>query len=191
MSLNTSRAFTDNSLLKATKRIVERRECKCPTCGRKSLQTIDECRNLMASQSSTFFSGLVAWLNPPTRPVRPVSNRHSTSRRNGIAFAFVWMAICTVAWIAFQGTAPNSIFGAVVLAIAVYIGVRTWQSESKLAAQEDEFLIATYIERYRAYLSRRRIWARLRYCSDCRCCVDPVTRRTKSLFEIHELINGV
>jgi len=47
----------------------------------------------------------------------------------------------------------------------------------------------TYWELYRAYLNRQQVWLRLRYCNHCSTVLDPETRQTRALFELHELSN--
>jgi len=102
----------------------------------------------------------------------------------------VWIITNSVAYFALTGKFPSPFFLVPVLLIGGVITYRTWKSESVLAAKEDKLLLATHFERYRAYLQRRKVWSRLRYCSKCGLVIDPVTMRDTSLYEIHELANG-
>jgi len=149
-----------------------------------------ELRDLVSKPNSQFSSDLADWLIPPQKPRRPISKRHRTGTRNSIAFALFWMILITTACIALTGELPNMIFVAVALFFAVGVGLTNWRSESRLAAKEDTFLLNAHWERYRAYLQRRRVWSRLRYCPKCAMVIDPVTLQTSSLFELHELANS-
>ena len=165
-------------------------ECRCPRCGNPSMPSMADLRDVVSSPSSEFSSDMTSWLSPPQRPSRPVSRRHRTGIRNSIAFGVVWTIVCTVASFALTGRAPAIGFEITIVAVALFVGIRTWRAESKLAAKEDKLLLATHLERYRAYLHRRRVWSRLRYCAPCGLVVDPVTRDTNSLFHVHELANS-
>lgn len=107
-----------------------------------------------------------------------------------MSFSLVWVLVCSIAWYALAGSTPNIYFDVVIVILAGYIGRRTFLTESSLARKEDELLSATHRERFRAYLLRRRVWDRLRYCSKCGLVVDPVTHATNSLYEVHELANS-
>jgi len=165
-------------------------EYRCPKCGNSQVSSMEELLNLVSTPSSQFSSDLASWLLPPQRPRRPLSRRHKTGIRNGIAFGLVWLIVLTVACFAFTHGLPNIPFALLSISIALVIGTRTWKAESKLAAKEDKLLLETHWERYRAYLQRRRVWSRLRYCAKCGLVADPATQQTTTLFDIHEIANG-
>ena len=162
----------------------------CPRCGNSGLSTMAELRDLVSKPSSQFSSDLADWLVPPQRPVRPASRRHHTALRNSIAFGIVWMFVFSAACFALSGSPPPFFLTLAALVVAVVVGFSNWRSESKLAAKEDSFLLSAHWERYRAFLQRRRVWTRLRYCSKCALAIDPVTKQTASLYEVHELANS-
>ena len=162
----------------------------CPRCGNRNISTMAELRALVVSPTSEFSPDLASWLSPPKKPDRQISRRHRTGLRNGISFGMVWTITNCVAYFALTGRFPNPFFLIPVLAIGGVIAYRTWKNESVLAAKEDKLLLATHFERYRAYLQRRKVWSRMRYCSRCGLVIDPMTMRDTSLYEIHELANG-
>ena len=164
--------------------------CPCPRCGNPNTYSMAELRNRVSGPTSEFSADLAAWLLPPQRPRRPVSKRHRLGLRNSIAFGMVWVIIFTVACYALTGSAPSIPFAIFTAAVALFIGIRTWRNESKLAANEDKVLLETHWERHRAYLRRRRVWSRLQYCPKCGLVIDPVTLDTRSLYEVHELANS-
>jgi hypothetical protein len=149
-----------------------------------------ELLELVSKPSSQFSSDMSAWLSPPKRPRRPTSKRHRTGLRNSIAFGFFWIVLIATACFAFTGGLPTPTFGAAIIAIAIVITIANWRTEAKLAANEDKFLLDAHWERYRAYLHRRRVWTRLRYCSKCAVAIDPVTLHTSTLYDVHELANS-
>ncbi len=100
------------------------------------------------------------------------------------------MVIFSVGSYALTGAIPHVGYALVFACISAIVGVRTYRSEKVLAEQEDQLLLETHWERYRAYLQRRRVWSRLRYCGKCGLVVDPVTQQTTSLFDVHELANS-
>jgi hypothetical protein len=110
--------------------------------------------------------------------------------RNSLAFGLFWIISITAACFALTGAAPNLYFSAASVAIAIAVGLSNWRSESRIASKEDTFLRKAHWERYRAYLHRRRVWARLRYCAKCALVIDPLTLQSASLFDIHELANS-
>jgi len=170
--------------------IVRTRQGGCPRCGNSELSSMAELRDLVSKPSSQFSSDLADWLMPPQKPVRPASRRHHTGLRNSIAFGIVWVIVFSAACFALSGSLPNWIMFLIALSIAIVLGVSNWRSESKIAAKEDGFLLSAHWERYRAFLQRRRVWTRLRYCSKCALVIDPVTNQTASLYNLHELSNS-
>jgi hypothetical protein len=162
----------------------------CPKCGNSDLSTMADLLDLVSKPSSQFSSDMAEWLSPPKRPKRPLSKRHRTGFRNSVAFGLFWIILITVACFALTGAPPNIYYVLVALAMAVVVGFGNWRSESRLASQEDTLLLDAHWERHRAYLQRRRVWTRLRYCTKCGLTIDPVTSQTASLFNIHELANS-
>ena len=162
----------------------------CPECGNPITLSMAELRDLVSKPSSQFSSDLADWLAPPQRPVRPLSKRHRTGFRNSIAFGIVWMIVFSVTCFAFSGEAPNLVLTGGALFLALVLALFNWRSESKLAEKEDSVLLGVHWERYRAYLRRRRVWSRLRYCLKCGLVLDPVTQQSRTLFELHELANS-
>jgi len=166
-----------------------RRAC-CPRCGNSDVSTMAELLDLVSKPSSQFSSDMTDWLSPPQRPRRPTSKRHRTGLRNSIAFGLFWILIMTAGCFALTGAAPNLIFAFVTVAVAIMVVITNWRSESRLASREDKFLMDAHWERYRAYLHRRRVWSRLRYCSKCALAIDPITHQTSTLYDVHELANS-
>jgi hypothetical protein len=146
--------------------------------------------DLVQKGENQFSPDMAEWLSPPKRPKRPLSKRHRTGFRNSIAFALFWITLATVACFAFTGAGPNPVYFAVSVAIGIAVGVSNWRSESRLASREDKLLLDAHWERHRAYLQRRRVWARLRYCLKCAEAIDPLTGQTGTLFQIHQLANS-
>ena len=163
---------------------------RCPRCGNTRISTMSELREIVSSGTTDFSLDLASWLCPPQRPQRPNSKRHRTGMRNSISFGIVWVIILSVACFALTGTAPRWPFAIGFILVGLFFGIRNWRTESKLAASEYQLLMATHIERYRAYLQRRRVWTRLRYCSRCAMVIDPVTKLDTSIYEVHELANS-
>jgi len=163
---------------------------RCTRCGNSEVSTMAELRALVSTDNNEFSSDLAEWLSPPQRPKRPISKRFRSGMRNSIAFGVVWLIIFSAACFALSGSAPPLILSMIAVGIAITVGVTNWRSESRLATKENNFLMAAHWERYRAYLHRRRVWARLRYCAKCGLVVDPVTLRSASLYEVHELANS-
>ena len=162
----------------------------CPKCGNPDVASMAELLDLVSKQSGQFSSDMVEWLAPPQRPRRPLSKRHRTGIRNSLAFGLFWIGLITAACYALSGALPSLAFTGTAFAVAVCIGLINWRSEAKLAAKEDKFLLDAHWERYRAYLERRRVWSRLRYCSKCALVIDPVTLQTASIYNVHELANS-
>lgn len=162
----------------------------CPKCGNRDLSTMADLQDLVSKPSSQFSSDMAEWLAPPKRPKRPLSKRHRTGFRNSVAFGLFWIVLITVACFAFTGAPPNIFYLLASFLVAVCVGISNWRSESRLAAQEDSLLLDAHWERHRAYLQRRRVWARLRYCAKCALTIDPITSQTASLFNVHELANS-
>jgi hypothetical protein len=154
------------------------------------MSTMAELLDLVAKPASQFSSDMTEWLSPPQRPRRPMSKRHRTAVRNSVAFGLFWIVIITAACFALTGAAPNLYYIAVALAVALLVSIGNWRSESSLATKEDTFLLNAHWERYRAYLHRRRVWGRLRYCPKCGWVLDPVTAESSSIFDVHELANS-
>ncbi len=163
---------------------------RCPRCGNTRISTMQELRDVVSSGTTDFSLDLASWLSPPQRPQRPPSKRHRTGLRNSISFCVVWVIILSVAYFALTGSAPRLPFAIGFILVGAFFGLRNWRSESKLATNEYKLLMATHVERYRAYLQRRRVWSRLRYCSRCALVIDPVTKQNTSVFEVHELANS-
>jgi len=149
-----------------------------------------ELREIVSRPSAHFSADLAAWLSPPHRPDSPVSERFRTGLRNSIAFGVVWMIVFTVATFALTGSLPAWPYVTVALAVALYVAMRSWRTESILAQKDNDLMLEAHGERYRAYLHRRQVWSRLRYCPRCAIVFDLATLQSASLFDIHELANS-
>jgi hypothetical protein len=149
-----------------------------------------ELLDLVSKPASQFSSDMAEWLNPPQRPQRPTSRRHKTGFRNSVAFGLFWIAIIMAGSFALSGSAPNPYTIAASILIAIVVGLGNYRNERRLANKEDAFLLQAHLERYRAYLVRRRVWKRLRYCPKCAWVTDLVTLQSSSLFDVHELANS-
>jgi hypothetical protein len=174
-----------------TKETIEKRKglC-CPRCRSKDISTMATLKEIVSSGSNEFASDLADWLSPPKRPKRPVSRRHRTGLRNSAAFSIVWILIFTAGYYALAGHLPGVTFLSIVSASALIMGFTTWRTESRLATKEDQLLMGAHWERHRAFLHRRRVWARLIYCRKCALVVDPVTRDSNTIYHVHELANS-
>ena len=144
---------------------------------------------LVSGNSTEFSSDLADWLSPPQKPVRPVSKRHRIAIRNSVAFCIVWILIFSAGYFALAGTLPGLPIFAIVTLFAATFGLVNWRKEYGLATKEDRVLLQAHWERYRAFLHRKRVWARLFYCRKCALVIDPVTRQAASLYDVHELAN--
>ncbi len=162
----------------------------CVRCGNPEVTTMAELLDLVSKRSGQFSSDMAEWLSPPQRPRRPTSKRHRTGFRNSVAFGLFWIVIIITACFALTGEQPNIYYVGVAIGVAVVVGFTNWRSESRLAIKEDKLLLDAHWERFRAFLHRRRVWTRLRYCSRCSLVIDPVTLQTSSLFDVHELANS-
>jgi len=162
----------------------------CPCCGNQDVSSMSQLRDVVSTSSNEFSSDLADWLSPPKRPTRPVSNRHRTGLRNSVAFGLVWVMVFSAAYFALSATLPSLFTLGVVGVVGIVLGVANWRTESRLATKEDKLLLGAHWERQRAYLQRRRVWARLIYCSKCALVVDPITHQTASLYDVHELANS-
>ncbi|AIE86658.1 hypothetical protein [Fimbriimonas ginsengisoli] len=165
-------------------------QCLCPYCRNPQVYSMEELSELVSKPSFLFSADLAEWLTPPQRPVLELSRRHRTGLRNGVAFGVVCIIVFTVAYFALTGAAPSLAFATLTLVLATITGFRSWRTERALAASEDKLRLDSHRERYWAYIQRRQVWSRLRYCSKCAVVVDPVTMGKTSLFEVHELANN-
>ena len=161
----------------------------CPRCGNPEIMSMAEVGDLVSTSSCQFSPDLAEWLTPPQSPLRPESTRRRIALRNSVAFGVSLTIALSLAFYALAGMLPTWPFALPILALACTVGVRTWRSESKLAAEEEALKLETYRELYRAYLNRQEVWSRLRYCGKCSIVLDPTTLQTRSLFEVHELAN--
>jgi len=149
-----------------------------------------ELREIVSKPTADFSADLAAWLTPPHRPESPVSERYRTGTRNSIAFGLVFLIVFTVATFALTGSLPPLPFTSVAIALAIYVMLRSWRTESKVAKRENDKLLETHAERYRAYLHRSQVWGRLRYCPRCAVLFDVSTLQTGTLYDLHELANS-
>ena len=124
-----------------------------------------ELLNLVASGSNQFSSDLAEWLASPKRPTRPFSRRFRNGIRNSASFAAVVILLVTGANYALTGVAPGWQVTSFAVLAAGAIAWRNWATESAVARKEEGLLLTAHWERHRAYLQRRRVWARLRYCA--------------------------
>jgi len=99
------------------------------------------------------------------------------------------MIVFFVACFALTGSLPSWPYVLVALLFALYVAIRSWISESQLAKKDNDLLLQAHAERYRAYLHRNQVWARLRYCPRCAIVFDLSTLQVGSIFELHELAN--
>ena len=162
----------------------------CPRCGNPEVSTMAELLDLVHKPSSQFSSDMVEWLQPPKRPTRPISKRHRTGFRNSVAFGLFWIALIAAGSFALTGNLPSPTLVIVSVVIAILVGISNWRFESRMAVNEDSVLLEAHWERYRAYLQRKRVWARLRYCPRCQVVIDPITFQSATIFEVHELANS-
>lgn len=149
-----------------------------------------ELREIVSKPTASFSADLAAWLTPPHRPESPMSERYRTGTRNSIAFGIVFLIVFTVATFALTGSLPAWQFASVALALAIYVTARSWRNEAKVAKRENDRLLETHAERYRAYLYRSQVWGRLRYCPRCAIVFDLSTLQSGSLYDLHELANS-
>jgi len=185
----TSRYHARNAQMIQQSHIEHVNSCCCPRCGSSEISTMSELGDLVSTPSYQFSSDLAEWLSAPQSPNRPVSKRRKVGIRNSVAYGLVSMIVFTVGFFALEGYAPTTPYVLIEVALGLFIGIKSWRTESKLAASEDSLLLETHVERYRSYLHRRRVWSRLRYCFKCAMVVDPATLQTSSLFDVHELAN--
>ncbi len=162
----------------------------CPRCGNSDVSSMTELHARLSGPTNDFSADMADWLSPPKRPVRPVSRRHRTGMRNSIAFGVVWLLIFTAAYFALSGTLPGIFTLTAVGLVGVGLGLWNWRTESALAGREDRLLRGAHLERQRAFLQRKRVWARLFYCGRCGMVIDPITHQTASLYDVHELANS-
>ena len=175
----------------STKETTEKRKgLICPLCRSKDISSMAALREVVSSGSNEFSSDLADWLSPPQRPKRPVSKRHRTGLRNSFAFGVVWVLIFVAGYFALSGQLPGAFIATGVVISAVVLSFTTWRTESRLAIKEDQLLLGAHWERFRAFLHRRRVWARLIYCRKCGLVVDPVTRDSNTIYQVHELANS-
>lgn len=171
--------------------IVERpRDFSCPRCGSRRCSSMATLRDLVSKPSSEFSPDLAEWLTPPSDPRRPVSRRHRIGIRNSVAFGAVFIVVVAVACYALFGALPTLPAFILAFAAAILIGVRSWRAEFLLASKEDRMLLEAHRERQNAYARRSKVWARLRYCSNCAMVIDPATMQATSIYEVHELANS-
>ena len=168
----------------------KRKGLNCPRCRSIDISSMATLRDIVSSGSNEFSSDLADWLSPPQRPKRPVSRRHRTGLRNSIAFGIVWILIFTAGYFALTGQFPGVLTFSGVTISAFALSFTTWRTESRLATKEDQLLMGAHWERFRAFLHRRRVWARLIYCRKCGLVVDPVTRDANTIYQVHELANS-
>ena len=161
----------------------------CPECGSTEVVSLAELSDLVSTTSFQFSPDLAVWLIPPKSPDRPISKRRFLAFRNSVAFGAALATGLTVAIFALFGSLPSWPFGISILTLGAILSLHTWRSESQVASDEEVTLLKTHSVLYRAYLKRRRVWARLRYCCRCSLVTDPLTTSVRSLFEVHELTN--
>ena len=162
----------------------------CPRCGNPDIYTMPELQELVTKGKVSFSADLAKWLQAPERPVYRISPRHRLAQRNALSFGAVCVVVLTVLTFALNHAVPSLPVFLVYLLLGMVIGVRTYRTEKKVAAREDEIRTDSHLARYRAYLDRNEVWTRLRYCSKCAVVIDLVTDETTSLFDVHELTNS-
>lgn len=97
------------------------------------------------------------------------------------------MVVFLVATFAFSGGYPDLVSTGIALLTASIIGVRNWRAENKLAQAEDKILMQAFVERQRAFDLRNEMWGRLVHCRTCSLVVDPITQRSATVYDLHEL----
>ena len=161
----------------------------CPRCGNHDVMKMEDLAELVSTSSFQFAPDIKVWLMPPKSPDRPTPLKRRIAMRNSVAFGVSLILALFVTVFALTGSLPGWPVIVVIVTLGVHVGTRTWRTDSKAAEEEEAILLETHGELYRAYLNRRKVWARLRYCSKCSSVTDPVTLQSRSLFEVHELAN--
>jgi len=162
----------------------------CPRCGSADVTSMEELSEIVKTTTYQFAPDIAEWLTPPQSPGRPVPKKRRVAVRNSVAFGIAMLVALSVAVFAISGGLPGWPIWVIIITLGLSVGARNWRTESKLAEEEEATLLETHAELYRAFLNRRRVWSRLRYCCKCSMVTDPVTMQTRSLFDVHELSNS-
>ena len=163
---------------------------RCPRCGSMEVTSMEELKDLVTTSSYQFAPDIADWIMPPQSPKRPNPRKRRVAIRNSISFGIALVLALSVSVFALTGTLPSWPFWVIILSLGGSVGTRTWRSDSKLAEEEEAQLLETHGELYRAFLNRRKVWARLKYCCSCSMVTDPVTLQSRTLYEVHELANS-
>ena len=163
---------------------------RCPRCGSMEVTSMEELKELVTTAAYQFAPDISDWIMPPESPRRPVPRKRRVAVRNSIAFGVALVIALFVTVFALTGSLPSWPFWVIILSLGCSVGTRTWRTDSMHAEEEEAMLLETHAELYRAFLNRRKVWSRLRYCCKCSMVTDPVTLQTRTIYEIHELANS-
>lgn len=162
---------------------------RCLKCGSEDITSMEKLSELVATSADQFAPDIAVWLVSPQTPKRMAPKKRRLAIRNSVAFGIALLFALSVSVFALTGSLPGWPIWVVIVTLALSVSARTWRTESKVVLEEEAMLLETHGELYRAFLNRKKIWSRLRYCCKCSVVTDPVTLQTRSLFEVHELAN--